>query len=162
MKTALLGFAVSLMLAAQTGAKPEDLLVIIGKEQLAVTGYSTGFDYYNCYTDVQREKFEKAKGWAAVVDRLKADARFKAVVAQIVMLEPVSRNALLRRAELSRRPTYAEAVPRGPHADGHSTTDAGAYVESLIARSIVEAVRSMMPPTASTSVAPKGYLSAKP
>jgi hypothetical protein len=51
---------------------------------------------------------------------------------------------LLRKAADSRRPTYTEAVPRGPHKDGHSTTDAGAYVESAIAHKIAEAVWSML------------------
>jgi len=130
---------------AQPAPKPEDLLAIIAAEQVRVTGYSTGFDAYNCYTEVQRQLWEASQGWVPTVNRVKASAQFKSVVAQTAAMEQSSREVLLRKAANSRRPTYAEAVPHGPHKDGHSTTDAGAYVESVIAQKIVEAVRSMLP-----------------
>jgi hypothetical protein len=139
---ALLGLALCLQ-CAQPAPKPEDLLAIIAAEQVKVTGYSTGFDAYNCYTEVHRQLWEASHGWVPVVNRVKASTQFRAVVEQIAAMEPSSRDAMLQRASNSRRPTYAEALPHGPHKDGHSTTDAGAYVESVIAQKIVEAVRSM-------------------
>jgi hypothetical protein len=134
------------LFASQANVKAEELLDMISKEQVAVTGYSTGFDAYNCYTETQRQQFERQKGWTPIVDRLKANARFKAVVNQIAAMDSAARETLLRRAENSRRPTYAEANPPGPHRDGRSTTDAGAAVESQIARRIVESVRGMISP----------------
>ena len=130
--------------AAESPAKAEDLLAIIAKEQVAVTGYSTGFEAYNCYTEAERDRWQAARGWTRVVDRVKTNPRFRTVVSQIAAMDPASREKLLTKAARSRRPTYAEAIPLGPDNDGHSTTDAGAYVESLIARTIVDLVRSTL------------------
>lgn len=129
---------------AATPATPDDLFAIIAKEQVRATGYSTGFEGYDCFTELQRERWEATRGWLKVADRVNANPRFRAVVEQIAAMEPSAREALLTKAAWSRRPTYAEAIPRGPHKDGHSTTDAGAYVESVIARNVVDVVRSTL------------------
>ncbi len=132
------------MSAAQPPATPEDLLALIAKEQIAVTGYSTGFDAYNCYTEIRREQWEATRGAIKVADRVEANPRFRAVVSQIAAMDPSAREALLAQAARGRRPTYAEGIPPGPAKDGHLTTDAGAYVESVVARTIVDLVRTTL------------------
>jgi len=144
MSKVILSLIVCLPLMAQTKPAPSDLLTIVTREQVAVTGYSTGTDAYNCYTDVQRQAFERSRGWTKIVARLKADSQFRAVVAEIGELNPSDREQLLLKVQGTRRPTYAEFGGIDLPSGRRSTTEAGAYVESLISREIVKAVQEVM------------------
>ncbi len=144
MSKTILSLLVCLPLMAQTKPAPSDLLTIVTREQVAVTGYSTGTDAYNCYTNVQRQAFERSRGWMKMVARLKADPQFRAVVAEIARLDSGAREQLLRKVQGLRRPTYAEFGGIDLPSGRRSTTEAGAYMESLISREIVKAVQDLI------------------
>jgi hypothetical protein len=104
-----------------------------------------GFGFlWSGYPDVRREIWEASNGLEKIVNRLKIIAKFRAVVRRSERWSLRLAKRYSPKAATNCRPTYAEAILHGPHKDGHSTTNAGAHLESVIAQKIIETVRSLL------------------
>lgn len=128
--------------------KPERLIDIIKQLQMEYVGESFGLESGQCFTDVDFNKFIRVKKTAEIVERLRNDRDFIAVVTAIRDMKSEDRSALLDKARLTYKKTWRELRldPRSASADQlrKGQTDAGQKAERLIAQAVVDLVSRMI------------------
>jgi hypothetical protein len=113
------------------------LLDLIQFHQQRYVKRSTGVLAHECFTDRDFASFKAAEKPMRIVERLRQAPDF-AVVARMLRALPVAdREATMRRARQTARPTWQEMgfIDR----QGRGQTEAGHEAELMIARAIVEA-----------------------
>ncbi len=128
--------------AAQNSAA-DGLATLITREETKNIKRSTGIYAYNCFTNDDLAWFRKSRRVQKIVDVLKDDALFKAVVAAIAELPDPARAELLAKGRKIAQPTYA--MVGYVDSSGKSQTDAGRTAELEIAAAICDAVSAKMP-----------------
>jgi hypothetical protein len=127
---------------------PERLIDIISQLQVEYVRESFGLQSGQCFTDVDFKKFMHEKTPDKIVEGLRSDQDFIAVVNAIRDMNSERRSALLDRARGHYKRTWAELGldPRTTSANElrRGQTDAGQQAEKLIAEAVVDLVRQMI------------------
>jgi len=129
-------------LLAQDSAA-DKLATLIRREESRNVKKSTGIYAYNCFTDDDLAWFRKSGRVQKIVNALKNDVQFQAVVAAIAELSESARAEVLAKARKIAQPTYA--MVGLVDTSGKSQTDAGRTAELEIAAAICDAVWANMP-----------------
>jgi len=127
---------------------PERLIDIISQLQVEYVRESFGLESGQCFTDVDFKTFMHEKTTDKIVEGLRRDQDFIAVVNAIRDMNTEHRSALLNRARRHYKSTWAELGldPRTTSANElrRGQTDAGQQAEKLIAQAVVDLVRQMI------------------
>jgi hypothetical protein len=123
--------------------RPNDKLIdLIKREHNKNVKKSTGTMAYQCFTDDDLARFRASGRAKKVVEGLKTDKEFIAVVAAIREMPEESRRELLAKARGTALPTWAQLGYIDP--EGKGQTEAGQTAQLAISAAIVEAVQEML------------------
>jgi len=131
-------FAVTV--TAKDPRKQHPLIELIKQEQAIYVGESYGQWAHECYTWDDLAAFNHDDVPGKIVKKLKADAKFVALVRQIKEMAPSARSELLRQGANTYKPTWAQLGRISPAGQ----TDAGQQAERRVAAAIVGLVRRLM------------------
>lgn len=128
--------------------EPERLIDIIKQLQMEYVGESFGSESGQCFTEVDLNKFTRENKTSEIVEKLKKDKDFAALVSAIKDLKPGERSILLDRARKTYKKTWLELRldPRTTSADElrKGQTVHGQRAEKSIAQAVVELVSGMI------------------
>ncbi len=123
-----------------TGAKPEQLILIIQEQQSENVRESYGELAHQCFTDDDLTRFVQTKTPETITDSLKRDPQFLDVVLAIRVMQPGQRAELLKSVNRPLRPTFG-ALGR---ISREGQTEAGQKAEVMIAGAIVNLVKELV------------------
>ena len=120
--------------------KPDDLIGIIKEQQADHVRQSCSPEGCCCFTWMSLQSFKQDKTPQKVVQHLRSDTRFKAVVNSIRKLSATDWTKLKKQALATRKKTWTELG----HISCSAQTDAGKKAEESIAQAIVSLVSEML------------------
>jgi len=118
----------------------DKLQALVVREQSKNVKKSTGIYAYNCFTDDDLARFRESKRAQKIVEGLKTDPEFKAIVAALADTPERTRAEALAKARKIAMPTYA--MVGYVDSSGKSQTDAGRAAQLEIAAAICDAVQA--------------------
>ena len=118
----------------------DSLIDLIRATQRQHVRESWGERASECFTDVNLATFKKENVTKKIVDQLRNDQNFLAIVHALRALNGQQRSELLERASATYKPTWAQLGK----IDRLGQTDAGQQAEKEIAAAIVELVKEML------------------
>lgn len=125
---------------AKEPRKQHPLIELIQQQQAVCVGESYGQWAHECFTWRNLETFNREDVPGKIVKKLKEDAEFADLVAQIQEMTPSARSELLRQAAGTYKPTWAQLGRISPAGQ----TDAGQQAERRVAAAIVGLVRQLL------------------
>jgi hypothetical protein len=129
---------------AQTPVPPVErkLIDLITREQRNNVKKSTGTFDYQCFTEINLATFKSSNRPQKIVETLKSDAQFKALVQEFRGMPESTRKEAFSHARKVCQPTWAEMgyVDK----EGNGQTEAGQQAQLLISAAIVDAIQSML------------------
>lgn len=135
-----LALLASAPVAVAQNSAADKLTALIVREERKNVKKSTGIYAYNCFTDDDLARFRESGRVQKIVEGLKNDAQFKAVVAAVAELSESGRAEVLAKARKTAQPTYAMTGFIDP--SGNSQTDAGRTAQLEIAAAICDSVQA--------------------
>jgi hypothetical protein len=144
MKTVAVLLALSVLicfgLAAAENTAADKLQALIVREQGKNVKKSTGIYAYNCFTDDDLARFRESKRAEKIVEGLRTDPEFKAIVSALAEMPERARAEVLAKARKIAMPTFAMVGYVDP--SGKSQTDAGRSAQLDISVAICDAVQA--------------------
>ena len=130
---------------AQTPATPpaeRKLIELITREQRNNVKKSTGTFDYQCFTDANLATFKSSNRPQKIVETLKADSRFKALVEEFRAMPEAARKDAFNHARKVCQPSWAEMGYIDK--EGNGQTEAGQQAQLMVAAAIVDAIQNML------------------
>ncbi len=136
-----LSFVLSALLFAQPSSG-DKLIELIKREQAKNVKKSVGTDAYQCFTDNDLARFKDSGRSRKIVEGLKSDPQFKAVVDSLQKMSESERRSALAKARGTAQPTWAAMGYIDK--DGKGQSEAGRLAQLEISERIVQTVEEML------------------
>jgi hypothetical protein len=122
--------------------RARDLIPYIEAQQKACVRESTGIYAYQCFTDVDLDRFKADSVLLQIARNARRSQRFSNIVARLKSLPEEERNTILAKARGICHPTWAQLGRITT--DGSGQTKAGHAAELLIAGALVRTADEMI------------------